>query len=146
MKTEIRTQIQEVPVYIADGGTEFNTEAECWEYEVQNKRKTQIEKAEKLRITELDDVIPLINEDTSVAYVYRWYKLTNKKDFKIVDEAYNCGWDFAEPLKYPSIMCVESYSEGYYGDAYNYLLSDCKQAAEKFWKQMGYKVTIEKED
>ena len=111
MKTEIRTQIQEVPVYIADDGTEFNTEAECWEYEVQNKRKTQIEKAEKLRITELDDVIPLINEDTSVAYVYRWYKLTNKKDFKIVDEAYNCGWDFAEPLKYPSIMCVESYSE-----------------------------------
>ena len=83
MKTEIRTQIQEVPVYIADDGTEFNTEAECWEYEVQNKRKTQIEKAEKLRITELDDVIPLINEDTSVAYVYRWYKLTNKKDFKL---------------------------------------------------------------
>ena len=28
MKTEIRTQIQEVPVYIADDGTEFNTEAE----------------------------------------------------------------------------------------------------------------------
>ena len=47
MKTEIRTQIQEVLVYIADDGTEFNTEAECWEYEVQNKRKTQIEKAEK---------------------------------------------------------------------------------------------------
>jgi hypothetical protein len=39
MKTEIRTQIQEVSVYIADDGTEFNTKAKCWEYEVQNKRK-----------------------------------------------------------------------------------------------------------
>ena len=48
MKTEIRTQIQEVLVYIADDGTEFNTEAECWEYEVQNKRKTQIKKISKL--------------------------------------------------------------------------------------------------
>ena len=144
MKTEIKTQIQEVPVYIADDGTEFNAEAECRDYE--NKRKAQIEKAEKLRITELDNVIPLINEDTSVAYVYRWYKLTNENDFKIVDEAYNGSWDFTEPLKYPSIMCVESYMEEYYGEAYSYLLSECKQAAEKFWKQMGYKVTIEKED
>lgn len=33
MKTEIRTQIQEATVYIADDGTEFDTKAECLEYE-----------------------------------------------------------------------------------------------------------------
>lgn len=145
MKTEIRTQIQEIPVYIADDGTEFNTKAECWEYEVQNKRKAQIEKAKKLRITELDDVMPLVDEEMYINDTYIWYKLTNENDFKIVAEAYDGSRNFTEPLKYPSIMCVESQIGEYYGDTYNYLLSDCKLATECFWKQMGYKVTIEKE-
>ncbi len=145
MKTEIRTQIQEVPVYIADDGTEFNTEAECWDYEVENENKSKIEKAEKLRIIELDNVMPLINKELYEDHTYIWYKLTNENDFRSVNEAYLDGWNFAKPLKYPSIMCVKSDTGDYYGNAYNYLLSDCKQATEKFWKQMGYKVTIEKE-
>lgn len=146
MKTEIRTQIQEVPVYIADDGTEFNTEAECWDYEVEYGNKPKIEKAEKLRIIELDNVMPLIDEELNEEHTYIWYKLTNEDDFRSVNEVYSDGWNFAKPLKYPSIMCVKSDTRDYYGNAYCYLLSDCKQATEKFWKQMGYKVTIEKED
>ena len=37
MKVETKAIIQEVPVYIADDGTEFNTEAECRDYEVKNE-------------------------------------------------------------------------------------------------------------
>lgn len=47
MEVKTKAIIQEVQVYVADDGTEFNTEAECRDYEVKNKRKSKIEKAEK---------------------------------------------------------------------------------------------------
>lgn len=88
MKVETKAIIQEVPVYIADDGTEFNTEAECRDYEVKNEMKPKIEKAEKLRIIKLDNVMPLIDEELNEDHTYIWYKLTNENDFRIVNEAY----------------------------------------------------------
>ena len=150
MKKKIITQIQkvrkEIAVYIANDGTKFNTEQECLDYERQ--KDNLIELSKKLQIEELDYLMPLIDEETRESHAYMWYKIENTKDFKILAELFKeHGSNIQELTKYPEIMCIDAYNDYYpYNDyACSFTLSDCKQATEKFWEQMGYKVTIEKE-
>ena len=108
-------------------------------------RAAVIASAEKLRIKELDEHIPLgndglINENN----IFRWYRVQNKRDYYVLNTAY--GNAIRKPSVYPEIICVETAGqEAYQGDAYGYHLADCRKITEDFWKQMGYKCTIEKE-
>ncbi len=145
VKEEIKTIEQKIISYIAEDGAEFKTEKECNDYEQKQILKELIEAAERLRITELDEQIPLSNNGLiDINDTFRWYKLKNKEDFETVNKAYvnNLG----EPEKYPEVICVETYGyEVYTDDAYSYDMKTCKEITENFWKKLGYKVTIEKD-
>ncbi len=143
VKEETKSIEQKIISYIADDGTEFKTEKECKGYEQKKIFKELIEAAEKLRIAELDEQMPLsddglMNENNT----FRWYKLKNKEDFETVDKAY--GNALREPKIYPEVMCVETCGyEAYMDDAYSYDMTTCKEITENFWKKLGYKVAIE---
>lgn len=139
MRTEKKTKLVEITEtkYIADDGREFASVRECEQYE----------KAEKLRIKELEDSMPLVLDETMEHHEYRWYKLQNENDYNILTEAYSGNY-FGEPASYPVIICVETYDyycDDYDGDAYIFTLDKCKEDTIKFWERQGYKVTIEKE-
>lgn len=149
MRTEKKTKMVEITEtkYIADDGKEFSSVRDCEQYEKAEKRKIFIEKAEKLRIKELEDLMPLVLDETMEHHEYRWYKLQNENDYNILSEAYSGNY-FGKPVSYPIIMCVETYDyycDEYDGDAYSFTLEQCKEDTIKFWKRQGYKVTIEKE-
>ena len=149
MRTEKKTKMVEVTEikYIADDGREFASVRDCEQYEKAEKRKIFIDKAEKLRIKELEDLMPLVLDETMEHHEYRWYKLQNENDYNILSEAYSGNY-FGEPVSYPAIMCVETYDyycDDYDGDAYSFTLDKCKEDTIKFWERQGYKVMIEKE-
>lgn len=149
MRTEKKTKLVEITEtkYIADDGREFTSARDCEQHEKAEKRKVFIDKAEKLRIKELEDLMPLVLDETMEHHEYRWYKLQNENDYNILSEAYSGNY-FGEPASYPVIMCVETYDyycDDYDVDAYSFTLDKCKEDTIKFWKKQGYKVRIEKE-
>lgn len=145
MKIKEETKIieQKIITYVADDGTEFRTESECKDYEVKQFSKYLIEAAEKLRIPELDEYLPLSNDGLmNENNTFRWYKLNNETDFEIVNKAY--GNSLNTPESYPEVMCVETVGDEAYMDyAYNYNMETCKKITENFWKELGVKVTFE---
>ena len=146
MKIKEETKIieQKVVTYVADDGTEFRTENECKDYETKQFSKYIIEAAEKLRITELDEHLPLSNDGLiNENNTFRWYKLTNETDFATVNKAY--GNSLNVPESYPEIMCVETVGyEAYMDDAYSYNMGTCKKITEIFWKELGYEINFRK--
>jgi len=134
-------------VYVAKDGANFSTEDACVKYELQleekEKQKKKIEAAEKLRIENLDEQMPLssdglVNEDNT----FRWYRLQNRNDFAILNEAYR--FSLREPETYPEILCVETCGhEAYMDDAYSYDITTCKKITEEFWEKLGFKVNID---
>lgn len=145
MKIKEETKIieQKVITYVAEDRTEFRTENECKDYETKQISKYLIEDAEKLRITELDEHLPLSNDGLmNENNTFRWYKLNNETDFETVNKAY--GNSLNVPESYPEIMCVETVGyEAYMDDAYSYNMETCKKITESFWKELGVKVTFE---
>ena len=145
MKIKEGTKIieQKVITYVADDGTEFRTENECKDYETKQFSKYIIEAAEKLRITELDEHLPLSNDGLmNENNTFRWYKLDNEADFETLNKAY--GNELSKPEHFPEVMCVETVGyEAYMDDAYSYDITTCRTITENFWKKLGYKVTFE---
>lgn len=149
MRTEKKTKLVEITEtkYIADDGREFASARDCEWYEKQKERKCLIDKAEKLRIKELEDLMPLVLDEIMEHHEYRWYRIQNENDYNILSEAYSGNY-FGEPASYPAMMCVETYDcyyDDYDGDAYNFTLDQCEEDTIKFWEKQGYKVKIEKE-
>lgn len=149
MRIEKKTKMVEITEtkYIADDGRTFASEKECNDYEKQKERKGFIEEAEKLRIKGLENLMPLILDETMENHEYRWYKVQNENDYNIISAAYNDDY-FNEPVTYPAIMCIETYDyycDNYDGDAYSLTLDDCKKDTISFWEKQGYRVVIEKE-
>lgn len=142
-KTVKKVIEQETMIYVADDGREFTSETECKQYEEKIIFNNKIEAAEKLRITELDEMIPLsddggINENNT----FRWYRVENETDFDVLNEAY--GNSLCRPSIYPEVICVETIGyEAYMDDAYSYNMTTCKYITESFWNKLGYKVTFE---
>lgn len=145
VKEETRVVEQTVTLYIAEDGTEFVTEYACRRYEEKKNLEKLIEKAENLRIVELDDCLPLTNDGLiNDNNIFKWYRLESKEDFDIVEGAYGSNGHLSKPSTYPEVICVETCGyEPYKDDAYNYHLTDCKIMTEEFWKAMGYKVIFE---
>ena len=144
IKEETKLVEQKVFTFVAEDGTEFITEKECKDYEEKQIFKALIEEAEKLRITELDEHLPLSNDGLANEYnTFRWYKLNNETDFETVNKAY--GNSLNEPKSYPEIMCVETIGyEAYMDDAYSYNMETCKKITESFWKELGYEINFRK--
>ena len=143
IKEETKVIEQKVLTFIAEDGIEFETEKECKDYEAKLAMKDLIDEAEKLRINELDDNIPLSNDGlVEENNVFRWYKLESEADFEILNKAY--AHDLRKPEHFPEIMCVETVGyEAYMDDAYSYDMTTCKSITESFWKKLGYKVVFE---
>ena len=150
MREEMKTELREVVVkrYIADDGTEFEYKDDCKTYERNLSLKKYIEKANDMRIKELDDVLPLdCNGDVGENNNFRWFPLNNKEDYNVVLKAYADGV-LPMPKEYPTILCVESssyYTEEYNSDCYGYLLEDIMADTKWFWEKLGYKVEITKQ-
>lgn len=147
MKTKIKKKFieEETRVYVAEDGTEFETEKACRDYEDKILHPVNIKQAEKLRIKYLDGVIPLSNSGlTDENNTFRWYKVENKEDASILNDAYRIK--FKPSLVYPEIICIETAGyEPYKDDAYAYHVTNLKEITENFWKKLGYRVVIEKE-
>ena len=144
VKREVRTIEKAVMVYTAEDGKEFFSERECREYENQTLLAPKIAAAEKLRIEELNGVIPLVDYEAVAEYsTYSWYEVKNEEEYEVLDDAY--GGDVCVPKNYPEIICMESTGgEAYMGDSYCYMLSEIRETTEKFWEKMGYEVMLTK--
>ena len=147
MRIEKRERTVYEEIYIADDGTQFDTERHCLNYEKEIKMQKNENNAEKLRVHELDDLMPLIDTETYEDHEYVWYKLESEKDFNTLKEAFEYSKDFTVPDGYPTFYCVESfgYDNIYANDnAWTCTLNECKDAAVEFWERFGYKLTFKK--
>lgn len=154
MKTEIKKEQvekyvkqlveEERKIYVADDGKEFTTEKECISYEKNLLKEREIKAAERLRISDLDEFVPLstnglVNGDNT----FRWYKVRNEEEFDILNRAYSNN---LQPDNYPETICVETVGHiPYMDDAYDYHTSRMMEDTKNFWEKLGYKVTFEKE-
>lgn len=135
---------EEREIYVADDGKEFKTKRECISYEKNLEKERKIEAAERLRISDLDEFVPLstdglVNENNT----FRWYKVKNEEEFNILNRAY---LNNLQPDNYPEIICVETVGiEPYMDDAYDYHTSRMMENTKNFWEKLGYKVAFEKE-
>lgn len=109
MRIEKREKTVYEEIYIADDGTQFDTERHCLNYEKEIKMQKNENNAEKLRVHELDDLMPLIDTETYEDHEYVWYKLESEKDFNTLKEAFEYSKDFTVPDGYPTFYCVESF-------------------------------------
>lgn len=143
IKEEIKLVERKVFTFVAEDGKEFTTEKECKDYEGKQIFKALIEEAEKLRIEEMDEDIPLSNDGLmNECNTFRWYKLESEADFETLNRAYGNG--LIKPEHFPEVMCVETVGyEAYMDDAYSYDMTTCRTITENFWKKLGYKVTFE---
>ena len=136
---------EEREFYVADDGNEFETERECIFYESNLEKERKIKAAEKLRLHNYDDVLPLstdgcVNENN----IFRWYKVKNEDDFNILNAAYKEA--LTRPEKYPEIICVETAGyEPYIDDPYDWHMSNMMEDTKEFWNDLGYEVTFKKE-
>lgn len=154
MKTEIKkVQVEkyvkqrveeDLEVYIANDGEEFENETECIFYENNLEKERKINAAEKLRIPNLDELTPLsVNGLVDENNTFRWYKVKNEDEFNILNMAY---LNDLQPDNYPEIICVETIGyEPYKDQAYDYHMSRMMEDTKDFWEKLGYKVTFEKE-
>ena len=144
MREEFRERIIKEQVYIAEDGSEFAFYSDCLEYERKNRKDKIEEAAEKLRITELDDLVPLTSSgDVHYENTFCWYRLNSREDFEKVNAAYKDA--LYEPENYPEIMCVEIVENyEYEDDGYDCSLSRCKKETIDFWKKFGYEVEFKK--
>ena len=139
MRIEKREKKVYEEIYIADDGTQFDTKRHCLEYEKEIEMCKKAKSAEKLRIRELDDMMPLINVETYENHEYVWYKLKNEKDFNTLKEAFEYSKDFTVPDGYPTLYCVESFGyDNIYEDdnTWTCTIDECKDAAVKFWENL----------
>ena len=139
IRTEKRMVEQLINTYIAEDGKEFDTRADCENYERELEDAKLRAGAEKFEIKELEDTYPL---DVDAQYIndnhgFKWYRVNNKEEFNAVDKMY--GGEVIEPKSYPETICVE-YDDYYDSDAWTYLLSDMKRATSIFWERHGFDV------
>lgn len=146
MKVETRKEMIEMEIkkYIANDGTEFKSKIDCLRYEERQKRKEEIEAAEKLRIEDLDEQIPLYCGEMSENNTFRWYRVENDAEFDVLNNACRNELVCARPSVYPEIICVETVGyEAYEDDVYSYNMEDIKAATKEFFEKFGYRVMIE---
>ena len=147
-------KVKEIPrivydrVYVAQDGREFKTMEECEAYEISIddilKRKKEVEKAvKKLEIKEIFDHCWIRTDRCFISdnSAFAWYKLNNEDDLELLEEYFDEAIYIGRQINYPDIVCIEQWDDGY-----NYaFVSDMIEEVKDYFKDLGYKVMIEKE-
>lgn len=145
MKKQLRKIEREVEVYIADDGKMFYSKSECEKHESDFKRKAVIGKANQLRITELDGVIPLDTEGgTGNERCWTWFKLESIEDWFALEDTFRTRIYGDYPEKFPCIVCIEAEFEEYGDCPYVYSLDEMLVETKGFWHRFGYEVELKK--
>lgn len=142
-RTEERIVTSTRTIYIADDGKEFDSKTICEEYEREVKEEAAEKIIEKLRINELNGLLPLTNNDEWRDCDVSWFKLNDDSDFGMIYNYYDLRKAteyFYEPKSYPNIMCVVEYD--CYADIY--YIDDIIETTKDFYKDFGFDVTISK--
>lgn len=126
---------QRTQVFVADDGTEFRRQEDCENYE----REQRVNLVEHLKISEIEDTVPISSDDFREDHSFHWYKVNNEEEFNLLNVAYDNI--LSEPTVYPEIFCIE---EGYDGDVWDYCLSDMFEYTKRFWELLGYTVSFQK--
>lgn len=127
-------------VFIAEDGTEFNSEYECARYE-----RTSAERVLRKRIEDWEydfsgclsrPYIDYVNED---AYEYFWFLIDSEEKKRVLSEVFSVDLDNV-PIsnKTDSIVCIES--EGWDGDAWVYRFSGILQDMKSHLAAFGLKI------
>lgn len=147
MEVRTRKEIieQTITTYVAYDGTEFECEFDCLAHEQREKRMENIVSANKLRLRNLDGVIP-INSDATVGgdNIFTWYKLNSAKDFDTLMSAFRYEPEIMKPTFYPTLVCMEHIGLCEYEEqAYGYSLQEMVDITTNFWKKLGCNAIIE---
>ena len=147
-------RVKEIPrtvydrVYVAQDGREFKTMEECEAYEISIddilKRKKEVEKAvKKLEIKNMEGSCWITTDGHYVSEMadFNWYKVNNEDDLELLEEYFDEAIYIGRQINYPDIVCIEKWD-----DEYNYaFVSDMIEEVKDYFKDLGYKVTFEKE-
>lgn len=147
-------RVKEIPrtvydrVYVAKDGKEFKSMEECETYEITIddilKRKKEVEKAvKKLEIKNMEGSCWITTDGHYVSEMadFNWYKVNNEDDLELLEEYLDEAIYIGRQINYPDIVCIE-----YWDGEYNYaFVSDMIKEVKDYFKDLGYKVTIEKE-
>ena len=141
IRTEKKLVERDVYTYIAEDGKEFDTKVDCENYEREIEDARLRAGAERFEIKELEDTYPLDVDGQYISdnHSYKWYKVKNEEELKVVAEVYNRSDDWNKLKAYPEVICVE-YDDYWDNDAWMYLLSDMKKATDSFWRKHGFEV------
>ena len=120
-----------VEKYVASDGKVFEDRLECEEYEKYALAKTEYEKIKHLRVSELDDLIPL-NFDASYSEWshYEWYKVENDSQLDAIETYYDVS---ISSQNYPTYICVETEDDERNGTPYVTTLQDCIDISKAFF-------------
>lgn len=135
-------------VYVAKDGKEFKSMEECEAYEITIddilKRKKEVEKAvNKLEIKNMEGSCWITTDGHYVSEManFNWYKVNNEDDLELLEEYLDEAIYIGRQINYPDIVCIEDWD-----GEYNYVfVSDMIEEVKDYFKDLGYKVTIEKE-
>lgn len=135
MRTENITKLVERPVtvYIADDGTEFDTERQCRDYELDLRDELLA------GIETCPDAECCPNFDGNECpenHNYFWYKPKNTTEIETIGKAY--GIQLNESIA-GQWICIE---EGYDGDAWWSSLDEGIKYVNKLLDMLGYEMTI----
>ena len=108
-------KLVEEDIYVAVDGKEFDNEKDCTLYEMVLKHNSIWDAINKLKIDNLEGMLPLGCRDyETVGSRFHWYLVNNDEEFNKVIFAYNLKTDF--DIQYPEVVCVEvdaMLAEGY---------------------------------
>ncbi len=112
-KTEQRVITDTYTVYISDNGKVFETKKACEEYEKTLKVAEYKRRIDKLKINNLDDILPItLNGEDWREYNTRWYNVKDKNDYDAIYNYYTLSsyMYYLEPESYPTVIgIVENY-------------------------------------
>lgn len=148
-RKEERVVVSNYTVYIANDGTEFDSERACEMHEI----CAEIDRTEK----EVEDIrlpfcaAPLNYDGYTDEDHCEWYKVNNENDYQKLIDYYRARTadevSIDRPSAYPSVICVSedvSWTAPYEVEyACGYTLDDMKKTAEGFFAHFGITVKFE---
>lgn len=148
-REEERTIKDVFNVYIAEDGTEFETERECKRYEQNVIRERQLKLLDKFMCHELEDLIP-IHYDASFSEFcnYTWFKADNEEELneleELLGEKLRANW---VENTFPFYICIETEDEfSGWASEYQYTLDESKQIAQNYFKKFGLEIEFKRKE
>lgn len=138
---ENRTVRQEVEIYQAFDGKKFDKREECEEYEEKaQKLKTRLH---KMRIDELEGMMPCDGDEHYESSDYSWYKVNNADEVEFLNDYYNLSYTYTiKESDAPDIICIEKGSDD---DNWAYPLKKSREYVKSLFEGLNIQVTFSDE-